>query len=208
MRVAVTALLLSLSAGAQAPAGSWPIVAAQSEVRIHVGKGGLFGFAGHEHEVQAPAVSGHVTFDPADLSKAEVQVTFDATAMKIDPAREPSGDAPKVQAVMLGPEVLDVARFPTIVYRSSGVKVGRQQGDRATLELAGQLTLHGQTRPLAASVAIVRGADTLRATGTVKLKQTDFGIKPVTAGGGTVRVKDEVEIRFTLVAARPAGTAE
>ena len=45
-----------------------------------------------------------------------------------------------------------------------------------------------------------------QATGTLKLKQTDFGIKPVTAGAGTVRVKDEVSVDFTLVA-RSTGAA-
>jgi hypothetical protein len=30
------------------------------------------------------------------------------------------------------------------------------------------------------------------------LKQTDFGMVPVTAAGGTIRVKDELDIQFVL----------
>ena len=36
------------------------------------------------------------------------------------------------------------------------------------------------------------------------LKQTDFGMVPVTAVGGTIRVKDELDIQFVL-RARPSG---
>jgi hypothetical protein len=30
------------------------------------------------------------------------------------------------------------------------------------------------------------------------LKQTDFGIQPVSVAGGTIKVKDELEIEFTI----------
>ena len=51
-------------------------------------------------------------------------------------------------------------------------------------------------------VGVTRGADTLRATGYCSVRQTDFGIKPVRAGGGTVRVADRVTIEFAVVAVR------
>jgi hypothetical protein len=38
------------------------------------------------------------------------------------------------------------------------------------------------------------------ATRTV-LRQTDFGIRPISLGGGMIRVKDEVEIDFRIVPA-------
>ena len=34
--------------------------------------------------------------------------------------------------------------------------------------------------------------------GNARLKQTDFGIKPIKVGGGAVRVKDEVRIEFDI----------
>jgi len=34
--------------------------------------------------------------------------------------------------------------------------------------------------------------------GSTTLKQTDFGIKPVTVAGGTVKVKDDVKIEFEI----------
>ena len=40
----------------------------------------------------------------------------------------------------------------------------------------------------------------LTATGKARLRQTDFGIKPVSAGGGTVKVKNELGLDFRIVA--------
>jgi hypothetical protein len=33
---------------------------------------------------------------------------------------------------------------------------------------------------------------------TASIKQTEFGIHPIQTGGGVVRVKNELEIRFTI----------
>jgi hypothetical protein len=40
------------------------------------------------------------------------------------------------------------------------------------------------------------------ARGSFAFKQTDFGMEPVTAVGGTVRVKDELSIQFVFRAVR------
>lgn len=57
------------------------------------------------------------------------------------------------------------------------------------------LTLHGVTKPLAVTVKQAGEAYAAHAV----LKQTDFGIKPITAVGGLVKVKNEVEIDFRIV---------
>jgi hypothetical protein len=41
-----------------------------------------------------------------------------------------------------------------------------------------------------------------RYVGTCRFKQTDFGIKPVKVGGGTIRVKDEIRVEFDIQLAR------
>jgi hypothetical protein len=39
-------------------------------------------------------------------------------------------------------------------------------------------------------------------TGRSKIKQTDFGISPVSGAGGVVKVKNELEIQFVVVPIR------
>jgi hypothetical protein len=51
------------------------------------------------------------------------------------------------------------------------------------------------TKPITVAVKRNGGAYVGRAT----LRQTDFGIKPVSAAGGTVKVKNELEIDFHIV---------
>ena len=42
----------------------------------------------------------------------------------------------------------------------------------------------------------------LTAQGKVEIRQTDFGMRPVTAAGGSVKVKDEVTVTFAITASR------
>lgn len=194
-------LVLAVGAGISlARADERPLVidAARSRVVIHVGKTGAFSFAGHDHEIVAPAVNGRILYAPANPSHSSVSVVFDAARLQVTGANEPAKDVAEVQQTMLSLRVLDVARFPTIAFESTQIAVQSTQAGRLTLQVAGDLTLHGKTKPLTVPVAVtVEGRD-IQATGNVRVKQTDFGMTPVTAGGGTVRVKDDVEIAFTL----------
>jgi len=62
----------------------------------------------------------------------------------------------------------------------------------------GDLSLHGVTKPV--SLTVKRTGDSY--TAHTVLKQTNFGIKPISVGGGVIKVKDEVEIDFTIVPRR------
>jgi hypothetical protein len=53
-----------------------------------------------------------------------------------------------------------------------------------------------------ASVILDAGGH-ITARGSFVLKQTDFGMEPVTAVSGTIRVKDEVDVQFVLRARPP-----
>ena len=60
----------------------------------------------------------------------------------------------------------------------------------SSVVVRGDLTLHGVSREV---------LDSIRATGTTKVRQTAFGIKPISVAG-VVNVKDELEIAWTVVA--------
>ena len=182
----------------------YTIDAATSHVLIQVGKTGMFGFAGHAHEVVAPSVTGRVSVEPNDWQRSSVSLEFKAGALTVSGKGEPPADVPKVQQVMLSEQVLDVKRFPTVAFRSRRVSAAPPATDGLALTIDGDLTLHGVTRPLTIHARATVQADRLTARGTFVIKQTDFGIRPVTAGGGTVKVKDEVQVEFVLEAMRSA----
>jgi polyisoprenoid-binding protein YceI len=79
----------------------------------------------------------------------------------------------------------------------------RVEGTAQHLSMIVALTIKGTTREVPITVDIEIGADTLRATSTFTVKQTDFGIKPYRGGpAGTVRVADEVKFSIRAVAIR------
>jgi polyisoprenoid-binding protein YceI len=92
---------------------------------------------------------------------------------------------------MLGPEVLDRDRFPHICFRSVAI----QRGDAGRWSVRGELEVHGQTHPVTVNVAREQG----HYKGSTYLKQSDFGITPISIAGGTVKVKDEITIDFDIV---------
>ena len=210
----MTTALVVLLATLQSPAASPPsaasgldgaprrydVVAAESAVTIEVGKSGLFGFAGHEHEVTAPAFDGQVVADPAALERSSVTLRFEAGALQVTGRGEPAADVPEVQEVMLGPKVLDVQRFPAIVFRSTGVK-GRALGAGGVyeLEVEGELELHGVKHPLTLPMRVEIAGGTLSASGSARFRQSLFGLKPISVGG-VVKVKDELAITFRILA--------
>ena len=105
----------------------------------------------------------------------------------------------KVQEAMLGPKVLDVPRFPAVVFRSTrlaGQAVGRGVYD---LRLAGELSVRGVARPLTLPLRVELADGRLVASGHTTLLQSAFGIQPISVAG-MVKVKDEVAIDFQIVA--------
>ena len=155
-----------------------------SKMTVYVDKEGLFSFAADNHEVNVPIASG--SFDPQTLT---AQVTIDARRMIV---LDPPSRQDKVQANMDGPQVLDIEHYPTITFRSTHINMV----DTTHWSVTGDLTLHGQTHPVDVSV-IRNGANNF--DGSATIKQTDFGITPITLVGGTVRVKDDVKVEFNVV---------
>ena len=199
-RVACVAIPILTAVTTGGLAGTtYRVLPEKSTLRIEVGKGGAFGFvAGHTHEVEGP-IEGRIAADARDLSHAEIQLTIRTADLRVSGKGEPAGDVPKVQERMVGPDVLDVAHFPQITFRSTSVTTGAQSDAGADLRVTGELTLHGRSRPITAPVHVRIGAASLMATGTLTVKQSDFGIKPVSVGG-VVNVKDALTIHFTVTA--------
>jgi polyisoprenoid-binding protein YceI len=168
---------------------------APSSITIHVHKSGLFSAFGHEHTVAAPIAWGKL-----DTQAKTVEIAVAAKQMKVTDSDVSEKDRAEIQTTMLGPKVLDVEKFPEIRFHSSRVL---EEAGGQRYQVTGKLELHGVTKDL--SFAVSRNGEG-QYSGQTKLKQTDFGIQPVSVGGGTVKVKDEIEIEFHIwdLPARPS----
>ncbi len=76
-----------------------------------------------------------------------------------------------------------------IRFRSTAVE---RHGE--ALAVRGDLTLVGETRPIAFDLELAGG----RVTGAVVVRQTEWGIKPYTALFGALRVADEVRVEVDV----------
>src|SRR5215472_6131261 len=170
-----------------------PLVAAQqraidiekSVITVRVYKTGFLSPLGHDHDIAAPIFRGMV-----DTTSGQVELSVKAEALQVRDPRITERDRLEIRQTMLSPKVLEAGQYPDIVFRS----VNAERTAAGSWRVEGILTLHGQSRPI---VGDVRGTGE-HFVGDLRLKQTDFGIKPVKAAGGSIQVKDEVRIEFDI----------
>jgi polyisoprenoid-binding protein YceI len=185
----------------RAASNAYQVDPAKSRVTIAVGKSGAFSFLGHKHEVSGPIESGSIDVDPGNLSGSRVSLAIATSSLKVSGADEPPEDRPKVQEAMQSDQVLGVARYPRITFESTGVTGGQPGTPALDVVVAGRLTIRDVTRPVSVPVHVQLGDHSLNASGRFSVRQTEFGIKPISVGGA-VAVKDRLDITFSVAAER------
>lgn len=207
---ATAALVLALLATGlgERPASAqeaWRVDIGRSHLVVRAFAAGLLSPVLHDHHLVPEQWSGTVAFTP-ELPDVRLTIVIVAGSLRDrQPALSPE-DLKTVEEQVRGPGVLDAGRHPEIVYRAERIDVEERwaaqgmSGLQGTL--GGQLTLRGQRRPLGVPVVAQWSGDRLRATGSASLRQTDFGIEPYRRFLGTVAVRDEVLVEFTIEAVR------
>jgi len=145
---------------------------------------------------QFQKTSGAISAEGNDPSTAKIDATIDASS--IDTRVE------KRDGHLKSPDFLDVAKFPTITFKSTKVETAGPNKWKVT----GDLTLHGVTKPVVLDVEAAgppihdpMGNTRAGASATTKINRSDFGLtwnKALEAGG--VMVGDEVAISIDVEA--------
>ena len=190
MRLSALALCAALVAAGPLMAQEKAIDTQRSTITIHVGKSGLFSAAAHDHTINAPISSGAILVPGA----LHIEFRVETAKMTVQPdAKIDAKDQATIQTHM-EEMTLETKTFPEITFRSSRV----QNLADGQWKVDGNLSLHGVTKAISLTV---KQAGEPYTTHTV-LKQTDFGIKPLSIGGGMIKVKNEVGIDFQIFARR------
>jgi hypothetical protein len=168
-----------------------------SLLAVTVRRGGLMARLGHDHVVASHALTGYAApgMGRADVSFRVDQLTVDEPQLLRDAgiATSPAPEAVEgTRKNMLGP-VLDAERYPVVTLHAELPADGQLRVD---------VTLHGVTRRLQLPAAVRVDAAQVTASGTARLKQTDFGITPFAVGAGLLAVQDELAVSFNIVARR------
>jgi polyisoprenoid-binding protein YceI len=159
---------------------------------------GLLSAFGHNPTIAARDFDGEVNFIPQTYEKAFVHFALKtATLEPIDDMKR--DDREKLETMMFG-EVLEVERFPVVVFESKQIAVKKLSDRLLQASVAGDLTLRGVTRAHDFDARVLDMSSTLRISGSFALNQSDYGIKPVSFAGGALRLKNELKFSFEIVA--------
>lgn len=145
-------------------------------------------------------VTGTANIDEKDITKSSVEAVIDAATVNTNDAKRDEH--------LRGNEFFDVAKFPTLTFKSTKVE---KSGDG--LKLMGNLTIHGVTKPvvLEAEGFTVEAKDPYGnikrgGTATTKVNRKDFGLTwnaALETGGVAVGEQISITLEIELVKKQP-----
>jgi polyisoprenoid-binding protein YceI len=192
----------------QANVERYAIDPAMSQFTVKAFVTGMFSMMGmmsHNPTIAIRGFSGEAEFAPATLEYAALHMKIDARSLAV--TDNVSDKDRREMEQTISRDVLDVARYPEIVFDASNGSSSKAGDGYYLVRLLGDLSLHGVTHSQPVSVQIAVNGDILRAHGEFSVRQTDFGIKPVSVAGGALKLKDELKCTFDIVARRQGETS-
>jgi len=154
---------------------------------------------GHSPTFAVRDYRGEVRFDPESLKGSLVlRIKPDSLTVTDNVSEKDRREIERATRE----DVLEVAKYPEIVYECSEASARGTAEGQFAVTLPGSLTLHGVTLREPVSARVVVTGSMLRAFGEFSLRQPDYDIKPVSVGGSMLKVKDELKGTFDIVARR------
>ncbi len=167
-----------------------------SQFTVQAFASGMLSFLGHSPTFTVRDFTGSVAFEGGTINGMRLVLTVRADSLTLVDNVRPA-DRGEIEATMRR-DVLETQAHPEVRFRSVEVSGGNVAQGHYRAHVAGQLSLHGVTRPHAANVEVLLFSDGARVQGESSLRLSDYQIRPVTALGGTIRLKDELRVLFNL----------
>lgn len=186
-------LALAVATAGAANAATYKIDSRHTQVHFTYLHQGYAQLSGRFNQVE-----GALEFDPANPAASSIQVELPIASL--------STGVPALDEHLRSADFFDAEKFPTASFRSTKVRVL----DATHLELAGELSIHGVTRPAVFAVTINRvGEHAMRKTAmagfeaTATIRRSEFGVDRMLTS-----VPDEVQLRISMEAAVPRSEPE
>lgn len=175
--------------------GSHSIGPENGQLTVSTYVGGMGAKMGHDLVLEAKRWSGTVSLDADNPAASSVEVTIDPGSLEVAQASgglKPLTDKDKGDIAQNQEKTLQYGKHQQITFKSTAVT-----GAPPNLSLQGNLTIVGNTKPVTLAVNVADAGSETKVTGTTKLTQTDFGVKPYSKMGA-LKVKDEVDIQIAV----------
>jgi polyisoprenoid-binding protein YceI len=199
---------LALSTPAASPAAS-PAATAAGVGAWQVASGSLVGyrvkeqFAGqtstHDAVARTNEVTGKVTITQSgatyQMSAGQITVQLAGLASVDQVAGYNVTNRDRI--VM---QSLNVSSYPTAVFVAQPVTLpaGVENGQTVTVSVPGQLTVHGITKAVTATVQLRVSGNSAQIAGSIATNMTDFGVSPPQVGFTTVQPAVTIEFQLSL----------
>ena len=149
----------------------------------------------HDHVVKAVGWSGTATWDSDDSSACAMDISLEVGKLQVDEKglRErlgydtfPSdGEREDIRKEMLGSKALEGDLHPEITWKLTSCDFG----DTRT-NVTGDMTIHGTTTSISLPMVVKADSVNFSAKGSTKIKTTQFGMEPYSAGFGALKNQD------------------
>ena len=175
---------------------------APSRFTVQAFAGGMLSGLGHSPTFAIREFTGELCFTPETGADATFRLTVKADSLTVTDSVSPK-DREEIEGRMRR-EVLETAANPEIVFQGTEITAGKVADNWYRLRLNGELALHGVKKPQPVDAQLRILDDQVRLSGQCTLLLSAYRIKPVSALGGMIKLKDELKFDFDLVG-RKAG---
>jgi len=163
--------------------------------------GGLLWFKGHDHHLVAREFSGEAELTPDSITPASLHFVVKAGSLV-----ETGAVFTDAQKEIINKELKEIVlhpdKYPDITFQSTSVKAKPAEGGGHDVEIRGNLTLHGVTRPEEIHARVTTQGNEMHAIGEFSIDRGGYGVKATSAFHGMVQVRDTVKFNFDMVARR------
>jgi len=199
--VILAAVMAPVSLSAPPATVTYNLDASQSKFMAHANRSGLLWFKGHSHHLAASDFSGQVELTPDTITPASLRLVVKAASL-----HETGADFTEPQKQIINKELKEIVlhpdQYPDITFQSTNVTAKAMGADRYEIDINGNLTLHGVTRPIRIPAVVTLRGDTLRAVGKFSIDRDDYKVKATSAFHGMVRVDDDIKFEFDILGRR------
>jgi polyisoprenoid-binding protein YceI len=172
---------------------AWRLTAAEGELQILTGVAGPAAKMGHRLTIAFASWQAEVRWRDDEPAAARLVVDVDSLQVLhgeggVTPLTGPEKGVVRSNAL----KALDAKKFPRITFVADDISTA-VTGYR----LDGAVEIHGKTRPQTVDLAVDDAGEAWVMSTSATVTQTQFGVKPYSLFMGSLKVADEVTLRFT-----------
>lgn len=171
-----------------------------SRFQVRVFATGLLAGFGHSPTIAIRDFTGEARISADGPSDSSAQLRINAGSLSVTGDIKDK-DRREIERLM-NEEVLETAAHPEITFATSAISADKTGEDQYRLTMKGDLSLHGVSRSEQIGAYLNLSEARLQANGEFTLKQSDYGIRPVSFAGGALKLKNEIKFSFDMVARR------